>query len=113
MKPDYAIAYNNRGTVYRIISEYDLAIDDCNKAIELDPDYAEPYSNRGAAYREKGEKDHAIADYDRAIELKPDIDSFQNDYKSVAHFEGRNGVKLPADIAAMFFGSCKNEVQAR
>ena len=55
LKPDYAIAYNNRGTVYRIIGEYDRAIEDCNKAIELDPGYAEPYSNRGAAYREKGE----------------------------------------------------------
>ena len=34
-------------------AEYDRAIEDCNKAIELDPGYAEPYSNRGAAYRGK------------------------------------------------------------
>ena len=55
LKHDYAIAYNNRGAVYRNIGNYDCAIEDCNRAIELKHDYAEPYSNRGAAYRHAGD----------------------------------------------------------
>ena len=49
LKPDYAQAYNNRGT---ILSDQKLkaeAIDDFDKAIALKPDYIKALNNRGAA----------------------------------------------------------------
>ena len=73
LKDQFGYALLNRAAVYRIKGEYDRAIADCNRAIELDPGYAEPYSNRGAVYRKKGEENLAIADYNKAIELKPDL----------------------------------------
>ena len=43
------------------MSEYDRAITDYDKAIELKLDYADAYNNRGEAYRHKDDDDRAIA----------------------------------------------------
>ncbi|GHU59519.1 hypothetical protein FACS1894133_6470 [Clostridia bacterium] len=64
--------YRNRGVLYGQVGEYDEAIANYTKAIELNPDYAMAYNSRGFAYRNLGEYDKAIADYTKAIELKPD-----------------------------------------
>ena len=40
-------AYHNRGYFWKNKKEYDKAIKDYTKAIELDPEYAWPYNNRG------------------------------------------------------------------
>ena len=66
------VFYNNLGIDYGEKGEYDLAIKDFTKAIELKPDYAIAYNNRGAVYRSKGEHDLAIEDCNEAIRLKHD-----------------------------------------
>lgn len=68
---DYADAYINRGNTYYDKGEYDRAIENCDKAIELNPKDPDAYNNRGITYDNKGEYDHAIEDYDKAIELDP------------------------------------------
>jgi tetratricopeptide (TPR) repeat protein len=65
-------------------ANYDLAIAQYTKAIELNPEYTEAYYHRGQAYNAIAEKptqypsfnvanclDQAISDLSRAIELKP------------------------------------------
>ena len=56
------------------IGDYDRAIEDYTKAIELDPNPADAYNNRGVAYGKKDESDCAIKDYTKAIELNPNRD---------------------------------------
>ena len=53
-------AYNNRGIAYDEKGEFDKAIEDYKKAIELNPEYADAYNNRGLAYYGKDESDRAI-----------------------------------------------------
>jgi tetratricopeptide (TPR) repeat protein len=48
---------------------YDEAIEECNKAIELDPNMMEAYGNRTVAYKEQGKKTEAIADLETFITL--------------------------------------------
>ena len=67
-----ATIFNNRGFAYHEKGEYDRAIADYDRAIQLNPDDAYPLSNRGNAHEHKGEYDRAIADYDQVIKLKPD-----------------------------------------
>ncbi len=64
-------AYTNRAIGYGAQGEYDLAIADCNRAIEMMPERAEPYNNRAAAYAAKGNAGQALADYARALEINP------------------------------------------
>jgi tetratricopeptide (TPR) repeat protein len=66
-------AYCIRGTIYSALGQYDLAIADCNKAIELDSRLAIAYNNRAKAYYYKGQNDLAIRDYNKAIELDPEL----------------------------------------
>jgi tetratricopeptide (TPR) repeat protein len=76
LDPNLAIAYMNRGAVYAARNEFDMAIEDSTKALELKlskvEDQATAYTNRGAAYVGNGELDKAIADTDEAIRLKSD-----------------------------------------
>lgn len=51
--------------------QYDRAISDYDKAIEINPKDTDAYHNRGLAYYDKGQNDQAISDYDNAIEIDP------------------------------------------
>ena len=53
-------------------SEYDKAIDDYTKTIELNPDDDEIYFQRGVAYSNLEQYDKAIDDFTKTIELNPD-----------------------------------------
>lgn len=66
-----AVEYNHQGVALADAGQYDEAITEYTKAIELDPSYAQAYNNRGVAYDNKGQYDLAIADYNKAIELSP------------------------------------------
>jgi tetratricopeptide (TPR) repeat protein len=67
-----AIAFYNRGGIYKQRKDYDRAIADYSEAVKIDPQYVNAYINRGMAYDSKGDNDAAAADFSRAIELKPD-----------------------------------------
>jgi len=69
--PKDAEAYFNRGLAYDDKGQYDQAISDYSKAIEINPGLAEAYINRGNAYSKKGQYDKAISDYSKAIEINP------------------------------------------
>jgi len=111
LKPDYALAYYNRGIAYRQKGDLDHAIADYDRAIALEPDYTDAYVSRGIAYRQKGDLDHAIADYDQAIALEPDdADAYNNrgvayDYKgdldhAIADYD--QAIALKPDFAVAY-----------
>jgi tetratricopeptide (TPR) repeat protein len=66
-----AEVYNNRGFDYCETGQYDQAILDFSKAIEINPRLAHAYNNRGAAYLYKAQYDQAILDLSKAIEINP------------------------------------------
>ncbi len=66
-----AVVHFKKGDSYQEKGQWDKAIAEYNKAIELNPEYAEAYYNRGIAYGNKGQYDQAISDYTKAIELNP------------------------------------------
>ena len=70
--PDYASVYKNRGIAYFGTGNFDCAIEDFTKAIELKSDYANAYHLRGIVYCKKDEYNSAIEDFSMVIALKPD-----------------------------------------
>ena len=68
-----AVSYNDRGHAYDIKREWDLAISDLSRAIDLDRDLADAYHNLGWAYNGKRNYDKAIPELTRAIKLDPDM----------------------------------------
>lgn len=69
--PGKARPYFNRGYVYQDKGQFERAIADYSRAIELRPDYAQAYSVRGTAYAETGAPDLALADFDKALSIDP------------------------------------------
>ena len=66
-----AAAYRNRGVVYAAKKDYDQAIADFNKAIEINPSYIAAYNDRAVVYANKGDFQRAVADATKAVELAP------------------------------------------
>ena len=64
-------AYNNRGLARKQQGDLAGAIQDYDRAIELDPQDPTAYNNRGNVRAEQKDLAGAIQDYDRAIELDP------------------------------------------
>ncbi len=107
-----AALYLWRGNSWHTKGEYDKAIADYNKAIELKPEYVSAYYNRGNSWHTKGEYDKAIADYNKVIELKPDYASAyhnrgiswhpKGEYdKAIANYN--KAIELKPDYASAYY----------
>ena len=67
--PECYMAYNNRGLEYYHKGDFDKAINDYSKVIEIKSTFPPIYNNRGIVYNDMGEYDKAINDYNIAIKL--------------------------------------------
>jgi tetratricopeptide (TPR) repeat protein len=67
-----AVVYQYRGSAYLGLGQYDPAIDDLTKSINIQAD-ALSYTLRGGAYEAQHRYDRAIPDFSAAIQLKPDV----------------------------------------
>src|SRR5690242_11806991 len=68
-KYPYAVFYFERGTAYLEKSDFQLAIGDLTKAIDLTDDDPDAYTNRGNAHLYLGNLDAAINDFEKVIEM--------------------------------------------
>ena len=69
LKQTLAVAYHRRGIAYATKRDFDRAIADYTKAIEIDPEHVGAYNDRGLAYTNKSDYQRAIADVTKAVEL--------------------------------------------
>jgi tetratricopeptide (TPR) repeat protein len=107
LKPDLAMAYNNRGKAYGDLGQHEQAITDYNEAIRLKPDYADAYYNRGKDYDDLGQHQQAITDYNEAIRLKPDYAHAYNN-RGVAYFiQGNKSLGCSDAQKACDLGYCQ------
>jgi len=61
------IGYFNRGTAFRRAGDFDKAISDFTKVLELKPGFARGYEARGMTEDDRGNRDKALADLDEAV----------------------------------------------
>ncbi len=72
LKPDYAAAYCNRGSIHYALGNHAAAIQDYNEAIQLQPERVEGHFNRAVTKFQMQDYADAIRDYDAALARKPD-----------------------------------------
>jgi len=65
-------AYVWRANCYSWLGEYEIALQDYDRALYLNPEDAPGYFNRACAHGNLGDHEAAIADYTEAIRIKPD-----------------------------------------
>jgi len=78
-QPDYPLAFNKRGWANLEIRNFDQAVKDFERVIQLNPDDAQAkqnlasaYMQRGIAYDQKGDCARAAADFEMVLNFNPD-----------------------------------------
>src|SRR5262245_11133397 len=87
-----------RGESLSAAHDYDGAMAEYTKAIQLKPDYAEAYNDRGFAYYLKGQAEQAISDFTQAIRLRPNYPKAYNSRGVVYMSHGYGSAKAVADF---------------
>ncbi len=64
--------YTSRGESKAVSEDYNGAIADFSKAIEIDPNNVRSYFGRGLAKAQLADYKGALVDYSKAIEIEPD-----------------------------------------
>lgn len=70
--PNYLTAYMSRALVYTRFRDYERAIKDYTRALQLDGNLLAAYNNRGVVYAALQEYDKAAADFDKVLQINPD-----------------------------------------
>jgi tetratricopeptide (TPR) repeat protein len=73
IKPQDPALLTLRGNLYFAIREYDQAIPDYSKAIDVGPNPSEAYMQRGRAMAQLGRLSEAKSDLEHALTIKPDL----------------------------------------
>src|SRR5262249_626367 len=71
LDPKNPRGYFERGNLFQLGMDYQLAIDEYNIAISISPDDPDYYINRANSYADLFQYDKAIADYDQGLKLNP------------------------------------------
>lgn len=74
LAPDFAQAYLFRATAYAVQGDYDKAISDCQKVIEIENRSiisSLAHFISGMSYQKKGLNEEALSDYSKTLEINP------------------------------------------
>ena len=61
------LVLTRRGSIYRILGQSDLALQDFDRAISADPRYAEGYINRALSYYQQGDYQQALTNLNHVV----------------------------------------------
>jgi tetratricopeptide (TPR) repeat protein len=90
-----AKAYTCLGVVFSLQGKYDLAIEECKKAIELEPEFGESYNDIGSYLVSLRREEDAIHWFEKAIEVN-DADSICLSYYNIGKIYERKSDWLKA-----------------
>jgi predicted O-linked N-acetylglucosamine transferase (SPINDLY family) len=88
LKPDFSIAFNNRGAALQALDRMVEAAQAWERAAELAPN-PDSFYNLGRAYYEEGRYDEALSALDRSIQLRPNFSGVHNNRGALLREMGR------------------------
>jgi tetratricopeptide (TPR) repeat protein len=94
------------------MGQFDNAIADFSKGIELFPNGGFLYFNRGLAYAQKGDTDNALANLNKAIELNPEETSVYL-YRGILYTQMNQKENAIADFQKVLASTQDEEIRAQ
>ncbi len=95
--PRSSLAWNNRGNAWADRRDYDRALADYDRALELKPDYARAWYSRGNALAERKDYSGALRDFGQALLAAPeDAKSWYN--RGIVRLQMGNAEEAAADF---------------
>ncbi len=118
---DRAIVHVQRGSMYRRLGKYELALVDYSESLRHAPNSAMAYTGRGNAYRGLKLFDQAIADHTEALRLKPDDattynnrgnawQDLKNNEHAIADYD--MSIKLDPNYATAYYNRGNSRLEA-
>ena len=96
LNPNSFWAYKERGSAYRQLHQYDEAIKNYSKALEINPGYAQAYNGLAICYDDsKIDLNKAIQNYTKAITLDPQSAAFVYNRGACLYDNGFRNKALP------------------
>lgn len=81
--------HNNLGDLYARRGQFEKAIDEFQKAINLMPNYGDAYHNIANIYVQTGKMDQAIASYQKALQFNPNLWQSHQNLGSIYYNQGK------------------------
>lgn len=83
LNPRNKVAFYARGMANHKIGKCKEALQDLNRAIDLDEDYANAYHYRGIVKKSCDFEKEALEDFARAIKLDPNVEKWVKDDENI------------------------------
>jgi tetratricopeptide (TPR) repeat protein len=101
------------GGVLGALGRYDEALEQLDKAIELEPLNAEAYHNRGLVHERRGEREAAIAEYRTALRYRPDYPPSSAALRRLTGSADTGGPQTPPEQLAALLAQRASEAARR
>ena len=77
MRPEFAEGWNKRATVYFMLGEDDLSLQDCAQVLERNPRHFGVLAGYGQIYLRKGELQRSLEYFEQALAINPNMTGVQ------------------------------------
>ena len=77
MRPAFTEAWNKRATVYFLLGEDDLSLQDCDEVLKRNPQHFGVLAGYGQIYLRKGELQRALDYFEQALAINPNMPGVQ------------------------------------
>lgn len=96
------VLYSNRSACYASLNQYDTALEDAQKVVELKPDWPKGYSRLGAAHQGLQEFDEAIKAFEKGLTYDSQNAPLQSGLKEAKQAQSRPRGGAPNGAGGLF-----------
>ncbi|GLJ45094.1 hypothetical protein SUGI_0949270 [Cryptomeria japonica] len=106
LKEALLYSYSNRARAKLMLKEFLTAVEDCDKALDLDSEHLKPLCCKGRALHTLGKYSLACECFERALQHSPTTSDIESLYHKSKKFNDQN-IKGMFDLSTYFLSGCR------